>query len=107
MPIINGTTYHASTPSDVIAILEDARRTNKRIRVYYGDKKTGEIWPELAMRGTIKRSMGPTKVPLLVKTSRSYGGESILDHCIVKIETSPYKSVLYAHPNVKVHNGRE
>lgn len=101
MAIINGTTYDNSTPIEVINVLESARRNEMRIRIYYGDKATGSVWPDLPMRGKISRSMGPTKIPLLIKTSRSYGGEGILDHCIVKIETSPFKSVLYVHPEVK------
>lgn len=104
MPIVNGTTYHDSTPKAVINILEDARASGKRIRIYYGDSKTGDIWPDLPMCGTVNRSMGPTKIPLLIKTSRSFGGEGILDHCILKIETSPADRVLYVSDRCKNGN---
>jgi len=35
--------------------------------------------------GTVGRSTGTNKIPLLIKTKRSFGGGAILDHCIVKI----------------------
>jgi len=95
MPIVNGTTYKDETPKAVINLLEASRTNHTRIRIFYGDVKTGRDWGDLPMCGTIGRSMGPIKIPLLIRTSRSTGGEGILDHCIVKITESKGGRVLY------------
>ena len=47
--------------------------------------------------GTIWRSTGAKQIPLLIKNSRSTGGGSILDHCILKIVDVKSKRVLYQH----------
>jgi len=106
MPVVNGTTYHDETPSKVIDILEAARlnhvddqygrplRGHLRLRLHYGDVKTGRPWGD-SETGQIGRSTGTSKIPLLIKTRRSMGGGGILDHCIVKIEAMPGRQVLY------------
>lgn len=82
----SGTAYHIETPTRVCEILENARISGNRIQIYYGDVKTGKNWnEEHDTRGTIGRSTGTVKIPLLIATSRSHGGGAILDHCIVKI----------------------
>jgi len=42
--------------------------------------------------------MGPRHVPILLYDKRSIGGGHILDHCIVKIQETVSKRVLYEHP---------
>lgn len=93
----DATTYHSETNPHVIGILENVRKSGVRVRLQYGDVKTGKDWGEYE-KGTIGRSMGPTRVPLLIKTRRSLGGAAILDHCIVKISETikPYRT-LYQH----------
>ncbi len=86
MKIVNGTSYHDETPRAVIDKLEDARVSGARIRLFYGDQLTGRCWmEEYDTIGRVGRSTGKEKIPLLIKTSRSFGGGAILDHCIVKI----------------------
>lgn len=95
--VVNGISYHENTPDAVIRVLENAMRTNKRIRIFYGDTETGRDWMEIYDTiGTIGRSCGQNKIPLLIKNSRSYGGVAILTHCIVKITID--KEVVYKHP---------
>lgn len=95
--VVNGISYHENTPDAVIRVLENAMRTNKRIRIFYGDTETGRDWMEIYDTiGTIGRSCGQNKIPLLIKNSRSYGGGAILTHCIVKITID--KEVVYKHP---------
>lgn len=97
---IGGTFYHAETRDKVIEILESARIDRERIRVYFGDTQTGKDWGEVNdVTGYVGRSTGPIKIPLLVHNSRSMGGGALLDHCIVKIETTKGKRVLYQHEN--------
>ena len=94
---VNGISYHENTPDVVIRVLENAMRTNKRIRIFYGDTETGRDWMEIYDTiGTIGRSCGQNKIPLLIKNSRSYGGGAILTHCIVKITID--KEIVYKHP---------
>lgn len=95
--VVNGISYHENTSDAVIRVLENAMRTNKRIRIFYGDTETGRDWMEIYDTiGTISRSCGQNKIPLLIKNSRSYGGGAILTHCIVKITID--KEVVYKHP---------
>lgn len=97
----SGTAYHTETPDRVCEILENARTAGTRLQIYYGDTQTGRDWnEENDTRGTIGRSGGTVKIPLLIATSRSHGGGAILDHCIVKIRSNT-GNVIYQAPNYK------
>ena len=101
--IVGGTYYDKRTATGAIGQLEEARRMGLRIRLFYGDTKTGKDWQEKSdVTGRIVRSMGPVKVPILLHNQRSTGGGAILDYCIVKIETSAGRRVLYKHPNYHI-----
>jgi len=101
--IINGTAYHNSTPQEVINILENARLTKKRIRLFYGDSTTGKCWnEEHDIIGYIGRSTGNIKIPLLINNSRSFGGGALLDHCIIKITVD--KVTKYKHNSFNTGN---
>jgi len=94
--IVNGTYYDRRTPQEVVKVLEYVREKGLSIRLHYGDTETGRDWKEIYdVEGKVSRSLGPVKVPLLVKP-RAIGGPAILDHCIVKITSK--KEVLYQHP---------
>lgn len=96
--IVNGTYYHRDTPAVVIDILENARKTGCRIRLSYGDTETGRDWlEENDVEGTIARSMGPVKVPILLARTTSTGGPALLEHCIVKIRQTGGR-ILYRNP---------
>lgn len=100
--IVNGTYYHAETSADVVRVLEHARNSRTRIRIHFGDTVSGRDWlDEWDVTGTIGRSMGPVKIPLMIASRRSTGGPGILDHCIVRIRTKGRD--LYRHPNY--HHG--
>lgn len=93
--VINGTSYHEETPDEVCQVLETARLKSQRIRIVYGNVRSGTVWPDPKVRGRVGRSTGEVKIPLLVKTSRSSGGEGICDSAILRIEESPGGKVLY------------
>lgn len=99
--IVNGTSYSAETSDKVISVLESVREQRTRIRLFYGDKATGRSWLDrYGMEGTISRSTGDSKIPILIHNVRSMGGGGILDSCIIRIQTtghSPY--VLYQAEN--------
>lgn len=97
---LNRTWFSLNTPQQVREILETARLNpdGQRLRLYYGDVKTGRSWmDEHDMVGYIGRSMGMLKVPLLMETKRS-GGGAILTDCIVRIIDTASKRDLYRHP---------
>lgn len=88
----NGTTYGPGTPAAVVEILERARASRARLRLFYGDAATGKAWPEeYDTLGTIGRSSGSIKVPLLIRNARSTGGGMISTESIVAIATAPGK----------------
>jgi hypothetical protein len=94
--IVKGTSYNDETPTKVVNVLEYVRRMGIRVRLFYGDTATGEAWPkEHDVTGTLSRSRGPMKVPLLLARSNSTGGDALLDHCIVAIKTK--NCWLYEH----------
>lgn len=102
--VINGTSYDARTPEEVIRVLEAARLNRTRLHISLGETdnergKIGRDWlEEFETHGYVGRSMGPVKVPLLLSNSRSICGGAILDFCIVRIRTAAGGRVLYQHP---------
>lgn len=105
---INGTSYDARTPDEVVAILENARQNRTRLHVSLGETEgpeAGNDWLEENMvHGFIGRSTGSIKIPLLIHNRRSLGGSGLLDHCIVRIRTSSGGRILWQHD--KYSHGR-
>lgn len=98
--VANGTYYHVDTNDNVISVLEHARLNDVRVRVFYG--KDGLSWlDEYDIIGTISRSTGSIKIPLLIKSRNSYGGGAILTDCIIKITID--KDVVYKVPEYTEH----
>lgn len=96
--VVSGTFYDHRTPYDVIEILEAARKTGSRVRLFFGDTETGRDWlEEYDVTGTVSRSMGPHKIPILISNRRSTGGGAILDHCILRILVNGVEK--YRNPN--------
>lgn len=96
--IVNDTTYDDRAHPAVIEILEHARTTRQRICLRYGDPVTGRDWGDQRTCGSIGRSMGPVKIPLLIASSRSYGGAGVLTGNIVRIYQPRTMRTLYQHP---------
>lgn len=100
--IVNGFSFNENTNNKVCEII--STRTD-RLRIYYGDVETGKCWmDEYDTMGTIGRSMGQIKIPLLIKNSRSTGGTSILDDCILRIDSIAQKRILYKQANFNMLN---
>lgn len=88
---IDGLSFHPETDDTLCRKLaelaHDQRET--RIRIFYGDHETGRAWlEENDVTGYIGHSTGSIKIPLLIHSRRSYGGGAILDHCILKLQTT-------------------
>lgn len=98
--LCNGTYYHENTRDGIIAILEDVRNRKIRVRLYYGDAKTG-LADGGSEDGSLSRSMGPVKVPILLHNANSEVGPQLLDHCIVRIRYANTKwgGDIYLHPH--------
>lgn len=79
------TWFRDSVPRPVRTLLERYRKSGEPLRLFFGDPKTGRDWlEENDVIGTIGRSMGPMKVPLLI-TDGGYGGGAILCSNIIRI----------------------
>lgn len=101
--VVNGVEFDAKTPERVVSTLLNYMGTGQRIRVFYGDTKTGRDWcEEYDTMGYVSRSTGQVKIPLLINNRKSWGGGGILDDCIVRITVD--RRDVYRHP--KYHIGK-
>jgi hypothetical protein len=99
--VVNGTHYNKNTPPEVIEALERLRLSKDRCRVWYGEAKTGKVWDEeYDVCGTVGRSTGSCKIPLLIANARSMGGPGLLDHCIVRIDNIYTRRTVYQAPGM-------
>jgi len=95
-----GTWFNPKTPRQVCEVLEVIRKRGEKIRVFYGDPKTGRDWnQEQDVIGHIGRSIGPMKVPLLLDDEDGVGGMAMLDHCLVRIIRIEDGKEQYRHPS--------
>ena len=103
--VVDGVSFSQETNESVINILLDAIKNKYRIRIFFGDAESGTDWCEtFDTMGTIGLSCGIAKVPLLIHSIRSMGGDAISTDSIVKITRN--KKVIYKHPdyncNIKI-----
>ncbi len=97
--LIGGIYFPKNTLDEIARIICTAYNTNQKLKFYLGDTETGRDWcEEYETIGTIGRSTGPIKIPLLIRTSRSNGGSALMTDSIVKIVDFKSKMVLYKHP---------
>ncbi len=95
--------FNNETSDKIKECIEYCYNSKLRIRIWYGDTKTGVSWlDEYDTMGTIGRSTGQQKIPLLIKNSRSSGGGGILCHCIIRIDVISSKRTIYEHPSFTV-----
>lgn len=92
-------TFNNETSDKIKECIEYCYNSKLRIRIWYGDTKTGLSWlDEYDVVGTVGRSSGQAKIPLLVKNNRSSGGGGILCHCIIRIDVIGSRRTIYEHP---------
>lgn len=97
---INGISFKADANEQVCNILSSAIQSRKRLKLTFGDVKTGRSWnEEHDIIGRIGKSCGTVKVPLLIHNARSTGGGAILDNCIIKIVDIESGIILYKAAN--------
>jgi hypothetical protein len=74
----NGTYFDPGTDPRLARVLETSRRDGRKVRLVLGDTGTGASWlDEFDVVGTVGRSTGLLKVPLLVEPGEA-GGTAIL-----------------------------
>lgn len=92
--------FDSKTSEPVKQAIAYAYSCELRVRIFLGDIKTGKAWAkENDVIGTIGRSMGPCKVPLLIHNARSHGGGALLDSCIVAVFHTGAGHAIYKHPS--------
>lgn len=91
----------------LIQVLEQCRQYKNRVRLWYGDTKTGRSWNnEYGITGTIGRSCGDIKIPILVNNKRSHGGDAILTSCLIRIDDIISHRTLWRVDNFHVEKMR-
>ena len=99
MSVYNGTTYNDKTPLELVNAIETARISGKRVRLFLGNQETGQVWHEsYSVYGTIGRSTGTSKIPLMIANSRSSGGSGLLDDRILAVQYLDSMRFAYKHP---------
>ena len=87
----------------LMSLLVRAWKYKFRIRVFYGDIHTGRSWnEEYDVMGTIGRTTGDIKIPILVHNKRSWGGGALLLSSIIRIDDIEDKRTLWKLPNFHV-----
>lgn len=101
------TYFDPGTPPEVARVLESCRKALDKIRLVLGDPSTGESWlDEYDVVGTIGRSTGSLKVPLLIEDGE-HGGGSILTACVLCIidwnsGRTRYRHAAYRPPELSI-----
>ena len=94
--------FHAETSEAIKCLLIRLNESGERVRLVYGDTKTGQSWhEENDTIGTIGSSSGAQKIPLLIHNARSSGGVGVgvLDNCILGVLSVKRNVWLYTAPN--------
>jgi len=85
-----------------LVLAERYRVSGATVRVVMGDPDTGCDWlEEHHVLGTIGRSTGPMRVPLLIEPGER-AGMAILTRCIVRIIDWDSQREVYVHPGYTV-----
>lgn len=87
----------------LMALIIRAWKLKFRIRVFYGDNHTGRSWDEeYDVMGTIGRTTGNIKIPILVHNKRSLGGGALLLSSVIRIDDIEDKRTLWKLSNFHV-----
>ena len=100
----DGTWYDPRTPIDVIKVLEEAMKTKERVRFIFGNTDGYVYLDEYGVMGTVGRSTGRIKVPILIHSSRSNYGNAIMTQSILRIDAKRRGNIvrLYESPSIRL-----
>lgn len=97
-PLTQRTYFDPGTSPKVARVLELCRSNGTKVRLIQGDTSTGRSWlDEHDVVGTIGRSMGTLKVPLLIE-SGACCGSAILTACLLGIVDRDNGEFIFRHP---------
>lgn len=101
------TWYLDSTPKKLKDLLECYRKNRKPVRIFYGNPETGEDWlSDYGVLGTIGRSTGFMKAPLLLEKSSQWGDLLSVDNIlrIVDVDSREevYRTENYYQPELSI-----
>ena len=85
----------------LMTTLSECYRQKRRIRVWYGDRKTGESWFEgFETTGCIVRSRRNSfNIPLILVNSRSWGGGALSIGSLIRVDDIKARKTLWKVPN--------
>jgi hypothetical protein len=96
-PQTHDTYFDPGTSPAVMQVLESCRKSHRRVRLVFGDTRTGQSWfDEFDVVGPVGRSTGWLKVPLLIEAG-GVGGGAILTACLLCIIDWQSGAALYTH----------
>lgn len=95
-------TWHDPDASHkVCKIIDRCIKNGTRVRLFYGDTDSGRDWrEENDVLGTIGRTLGPFKSPILIPKGKN-GGTMVLERHLVKIMDADSRHTLWAHERYK------
>jgi hypothetical protein len=103
-PMSKQTWFQPGTDPKAAKALERCRRACNKIRLILGSLETGVSWMnEHDIVGTVGRSLGPLRVPLLVEENSDCGDAISTDRLLALIDWRTGK-FLYRHPAYRIPN---
>ena len=83
----HGTYFDPGTDPRLARVLETCRRDGRKVRLVLGDTGTGASWlDEFDVVGTVGRSTGLLKVPLLVEPGEAAGTAILCAHVLAMMD---------------------
>jgi hypothetical protein len=106
-PLSRQTYFDPGTPADASRVLEACRKSGDKVRLILGDTTTGESWlDEHDVVGTIGRSGGMLKVPLLIADGECGGAAILTAHLLAVVRWSDgrwlYRHAAYRAPELSL-----
>ena len=84
----------------LMSVLSECYRQKRRVRLWYGDRKSGESYFEaFETTGRIGRSYGDFKIPLVIPNSRSWGGGALSIGSLIRVDDIKARKTLWKVPN--------
>lgn len=97
----NETEVNTQVDNCLMATLSECYRQKRRVRLWYGDRKSGESYFEdFETTGRIGLSRGKIfKIPLVIASSRSWGGGALSIGSLIRVDDIKTRKTLWKVPN--------
>lgn len=92
---------YAQVDNCLMAALSECYRQERRIRVWYGDRKSGESWFEDSeTTGRIGLGHGKIfRIPLIIANSRSWSGKALSVGSLIRVDDIKARKTLWKVPD--------